>query len=219
MLLIGQFDSPFVRRVAVALHHYEMRFDHQPWSVWAQAEEIARYNPLRRVPVLVLASGEALVDSGAILDALDELASPERRLIAPSGAARRATLRVCALAAGLADKAVSLLYERVLRKHEAQSRTWVDRCTAQIEETLDRLDAERDALDRTDAEHGSPPREFWFGGLSHADIAVACAVRFVREAHEAVWQARPRRALATLSDRCEGLTPFRSAVQPLHVPL
>jgi glutathione S-transferase len=219
MQLIGQFDSPFVRRVAVALHHYELPFDHRPWSVWAQAEEIAHYNPLRRVPVLVLDSGEVLVESGAILDALDELASPARRLVAPSGAARRATLRVCALATGLADKAVSLFYERLLRNQDSQSRTWVDRCTAQIEETLDRLDFERQALDQADADQGASPREFWFGGLSHADIAVACAVRFIREAHEAVWRARPRLELATLSDRCEGLTPFRSAVQPLHVPL
>src|SRR5687768_10546277 len=115
MILIGQYDSPFVRRVAIALQHYAIAYDHRPWSVWGRADDIARYNPLRRVPVLVLDSGEALVESGAILDALDDMVPAGRALVPRSGDARRAALRVCALATGLADKAVSLLYEHVLR--------------------------------------------------------------------------------------------------------
>ena len=54
MILIGQFDSPFVRRVGVALTLYGMAFEHRPWSVFGDAEAIAAYNPLRRVPTLVL---------------------------------------------------------------------------------------------------------------------------------------------------------------------
>jgi glutathione S-transferase len=209
MLLIGQFDSPFVRRVAVALHHYGIDYEHRPWSVWKEAEEIATYNPLRRVPVLVLDTGEVLLESAAILDALDDMVPRERRLIGPSGSHRRATLRVCALATGLADKAVSLLYEHVLRKEAERSPVWVDRCIAQIEQTLDLLEGER-------AAQGG---EFWFGDLSHADIAVACAIRFLREAHPREWSTRLRPALASLSDRCEGLASFQGAVQPLHVAL
>ncbi|HQX46286.1 MAG TPA: glutathione S-transferase N-terminal domain-containing protein [Steroidobacteraceae bacterium] len=33
MKLIGMFDSPFVRRVAIALRHYGMPFEHLDWSV------------------------------------------------------------------------------------------------------------------------------------------------------------------------------------------
>ena len=33
MKLIGQYDSPFVRRVAVALQIYGIVYDHVPWSV------------------------------------------------------------------------------------------------------------------------------------------------------------------------------------------
>lgn len=69
MILVGQYDSPFVRRVAIALAHYGLAYEHRPWSVWAQADEIAKLNPLRRVPMLVMDSGEVLVESAAILDA------------------------------------------------------------------------------------------------------------------------------------------------------
>jgi glutathione S-transferase len=207
MLLIGQFDSPFVRRVAIALHHYGLAFEHRPWSVWAQAEEIARYNPLRRVPVLVLDGGEALVESSAILDAIDDTVPDEKRLVARSGPARRAVLRVCALATGLADKGVSLLYERVLRKDDFRSKVWIDRCAVQLDATLDLLERERAAA--------SGP--FWFGALSHADVAVACTLRFIGEAHPGVLEARSRPALEGHGARCEAMPLFQSAVQALHV--
>ena len=61
VILIGQYDSPFVRRVAIAMRLYGMPFEHRPWSVFGDAEKIAAYNPLMRVPTLVLNTGEALV--------------------------------------------------------------------------------------------------------------------------------------------------------------
>jgi glutathione S-transferase len=208
MQLIGQFGSPFVRRVGIALHHYRLPFEHRPWSVWAHAEDVARFNPLRRVPVLVLGDGEILVESGAILDALDDMVSDEQRLIPRSGPARRATLRVCALATGLADKAVSLLYERVLRGERGTNKVWTDRCTAQIEHTLDLLETERVAR----------PGEHWFGALSHADIAVACALRFSGEAHpDLVAGLRTRPALMAHAEQCERTALFRGVSQALHV--
>jgi glutathione S-transferase len=208
MILIGQYDSPFVRRVAIALQHYAVAYEHRPWSVWADADAVARYNPLRRVPVLVTDDGEALVESSAILEALDDMVGPERALLPRTGRARRAGLRVCALATGLGDKAVSLLYEHVLRTGEHRSPVWVDRCKSQIQATLDLLESERAAQ----------PGEWWLGGgLSHADVAVGCALRFVGEAHAALLAERPRPALAAHAARCEALPVFQQVVQPLHV--
>jgi glutathione S-transferase len=109
MILIGQYDSPFVRRVAIALKLYGMAFEHRPWSVFGDTEKIAEYSPIARVPVLILDDGEVLTESFAILDALDDLAGRERALIPASGPARRHALQVCAQACGLADKAVSLV--------------------------------------------------------------------------------------------------------------
>src|SRR3954454_6409739 len=111
MILIGQFDSPFVRRVGIALHLYDLPFEHRPWSTFGDADKIARYNPLRRVPTLVLDDGEVLIESTAILDHLDETVGPARAMIPENGPHRREALKLCAVATGLGDKAVSLGYE------------------------------------------------------------------------------------------------------------
>src|SRR5260221_9009599 len=167
MILIGQYDSPFVRRVAIALRLYELSFEHRPWSTFGDGDKIAPYNPLRRLPTLVLGSGEVLIESTAILDYLDDLVGPEDAMIAPRGPARYRGLKICALATGLGDKAVSLLYERVLRKD--QSKIWVGRCEAQISSVLDVLEKERTAV----------KTPYCFAeGTGHADIAVASVLSF-----------------------------------------
>ncbi|WP_029581626.1 glutathione S-transferase family protein [Bradyrhizobium sp. URHD0069] len=207
MLLIGQYDSPFVRRVAIALRLYGLSFEHRPWSTFGDADKIAPYNPLRRVPTLVLDDGETLIESTAILDYLDELAGPEQAMIAGSGPERRRALKICALATGLGDKGVSLLYERVLRKD--QSKIWVERCEAQIGGVLDVLEKQRAAIT-------SP---YWFGDrIGHADIAVACVLRFTGEAHPQLFNAARYPALKTHAARCDALPPFQEIVQPLRPP-
>lgn len=207
MFLIGQYDSPFVRRVAIALRLYRLAFEHRLWSTFGDADKIAPLNPLRRVPTLVLDDGEALIESMIILDHLDELVGPEKAMLPRSGADRRRHLRICALASGLGDKAVSLLYERVLRKE--QLALWVERCTAQIADVLTVLEAER-------AKVTTP---YWLGNrIGHADIVVACVVRFTREAHPQLFDAVRYPALAQHSERCEALAEFKEIVQPLAPP-
>jgi glutathione S-transferase len=207
MILIGQYDSPFVRRVAIALRLYELPFEHEPWSTFGDADKIAPHNPLRRVPTLVLYSGEVLIESTAILDYLDEWVGPGKAMIAARGPERRHTLKVCALASGLADKAVSLLYERVLRKDA--SKLWVERCEAQIVSVLDALETERAAI-------ASP---YWFGTrIGHADIAVACVLRFTGEAHPGLFDGARYKALSAHAAHCEALPPFQEIVQPLIPP-
>ncbi len=205
MILIGQFDSPFVRRVGIALELYGMPYEHRPWSTWADADKLAAYNPLRRVPTLLLDDGECLIESSAILDTLDELAG-ERALLPRQGPLRRRGLFVTALATGLADKAVSLFYER--RLHPETSTTWVDRCRAQIGGVLARLDAVR-------SERKTP---YWFTDtLSHADIAVACALRFLFESNPGAFELAAFPALASHAAQCEALPVFRKISQPFFV--
>lgn len=208
MILIGQYDSPFVRRVAIAMRLYGLAFEHRPWSTFGDADKIAPFNPLRRVPTLVLDDGEALIESTIILDYLDELAGPEKAMIEARGPMRRHALKICALATGLADKGVSLLYERVLRK-DHQSKIWVERCEAQIGGVLDVLEKERAGI-------ASP---FWSGvKISHADIAVACVLRFTGEAHPRLFDPARHPALADHAARCEALEVFSEIVQPLMPP-
>lgn len=207
MILIGQYDSPFVRRVAIAMRLYGLPFEHWPWSTFGDRDRLADYNPLSRVPTLLLDDGDVLIESAAILDYLDEIAEAGKPLIADHGIERRQALKICALATGLADKAVSLLYEGLLRKE--QSPVWVERCETQIGRALDVLEQDFSA-------RGSP---FWFGNdIGHADIAVACALRFVGEAHGHLFDVEKYPALATLAGRCEALAPFQEIVQPLAPP-
>jgi glutathione S-transferase len=207
MILIGQYDSPFVRRVAIALRLYGIEFEHRPWSTFGDAARIATFNPLRRVPTLVLNNGEVLVDSVSILDHLDETVGPANALIAAGGAERRQVLRVCALGTGLADKSVSLVYERVLHEHVSQR--WTDRCVEQITAVMHWLEADR-------ARRGTP---FWFGdAISHADIAVACALRFTADAHRALVDLARWPALAAHAARCEAMDPFQALAQPFLPP-
>jgi glutathione S-transferase len=207
MFLIGQSDSPFVRRVAIAMRLYGIAYEHRPWSTFGDADKIAAYNPLRRVPTLVLDDGEALIESAMILDYLDDRVEPDRAMIARSGEARRRHLRICALAMGLGDKGVSLLYERVLRK-DRQLELWIDRCTLQISGVLELLEKDRATV----------KTPYWFGEtIGHADIAVACVLRFTGEAHPALFDERYP-ALKAHSSRCEALPPFQEIVQVLDPP-
>jgi glutathione S-transferase len=184
-----------------------MAYEHRPWSTFGDAERIAPFNPLRRVPTLVLDNGEVLIESTAILDWLDELAGPARAMIADRGDRRRQALKICAMATGLADKAVSLFYERVL--HHTTSEQWIARCGTQIADVLDALEAER----------AGKAERFWFGdAIGHADVAVACALRFTREAHPGLFDEQRWPALAAHAATCEALQPFRDIVQPFLPP-
>jgi len=207
MILIGQYDSPFVRRVAIAMRLYGLAYQHRTWSTFSDADRLASFNPLRRVPTLVLDDGEVLIESFVILDYLDELVGSAKALIASRGDARRKALKICALATGLADKGVSLLYERIM--HKETSDAWVARCRAQVAGVLDVLEQDRAARKTS----------YWFGdAINHADIAVTCALRFIREAHPAVFDEARYPALTAHAARCEALPPFPEIVQVLIPP-
>ena len=207
MILIGQYDSPFVRRVGIALTLYGLPFDHRPWSVFGDVEKIRPLNPLARVPTLVLDDGEVLIESHSILDHLDSLVPAERRLFPAAEPARRQALKIAALATGLGDKAVSLFYER--RLHREVSETWVERCRAQIAAVLAALEADR----------AGRAGEHWFGDrIGHADIAVAAVLRFVVEAHPGLVAPAEFPALERHSMRLEALPAFQAIRQPFIPP-
>ena len=207
MILIGQFDSPFVRRVGIALKLYDVAFEHRPWSTFGDGDKIVPYNPLRRVPTLALDNGETLIESAAILDYHDERAGPAKAMIAESGDARRRALKICALATGLADKAVILFYEGAL--HKETSQLWIERCRTQISAVLDVLEQERAGV-------ATP---YWHGkAIGHADIAVACALRFVREAHPGVFSEAHFPALTAHAAQCEAMAVFKEIAQAFMPP-
>jgi glutathione S-transferase len=194
MILVGQYDSPFVRRVAVTLNLYAMPFTRDRTSVFSPA--IARFHPMMRVPSLILDDGEVLWDSGAILDHLDEQVAPETALTPRSGPARRRVLRATTLATGGMDKAVALLYERVMHPPECVSAQWADRCRAQLDGALARLESEA----------ASP----WFfgGAMTQADVTIGCLVGFVRLRFEEAFAAGRYPAIEAIAARCEASDAF-----------
>lgn len=208
MILIGQYDSPFVRRVGIALTLYGLPFEHRPWSTFSDAEKIRPYNPLARVPTLVLDDGAVLVDSHSMLDYLDSLVPAERAMFPAGEPARHRALKIAALATGLADKAVSLFYEQ--RLHREVSEVWAGRCRAQMAAALAALEADR-AAGRAGA--------YWFGDrIGHADIAVAATLRFVAEAHPGLVSLADYPALAAHASRLEALPAFQQIQQSFVAP-
>ncbi len=206
MILIGQYDSPFVRRVAIALRLYGIPFEHRPWSVGADADAIGVFNPLRRVPVLVLDSGESLIDTFAILDHLDTLAPAGKALIAREGPDRRRMLALMALASGLSDKAVALFYEQIF--HAEISPAYVERCRTQIAGALAALEQAAGTL--------SP---YLTGdSLTHADIALTASVRHASEAHPGLVTRALYPALTARCTPLEAMDVFREIAQPFVAP-
>lgn len=207
MILIGMFDSPFVRRVAIALKLYGIDFQHRGWSVFRDAEEIAEYNPLVRVPTLVLDHGEVLVETFTILDALDEMAGGEAPLCPRSGPERRRALKLCALASGAAEKLVSLLYERAV--HERNTPEWEVRCKWQIDGAFDELE---EAAAKRSAE--------WMSGdaLGHADVAAATSLTFMVDALPDRFDVSQWPKLMELRAACEARPEFRDHHQAFFPP-
>ncbi|GAC1634105.1 MAG: glutathione S-transferase family protein [Nevskia sp.] len=204
MILIGMFDSPFVRRVAVSLRLLGMPFEHRNWSIGKDFERIREYNPLGRVPTLVLDDGEALAESAAILDYLDELAGPGRALLPAQGADRRRALQLMALGSGACEKGVIQIYERVFRPAEKVHEPWLARCRTQVHESLRALDAACAGRAGAPALVGA-----CFG---QADITAAVAHTFLTEALQLPADRYP--ALAARAARCEALPAFAE----FHVP-
>jgi glutathione S-transferase len=184
VILVGQYDSPFVRRVAVTMNFYRLPFERQALSVFRDFDAVLAINPLGKVPVLRLDNGEWLFDSRAILDHLDSQVAADRRLAPADGADRRHILRIEAVALGLTEK----LYERIF---EAARRS------------ADKRDPSVVARVPLPWLHGERP--------SRADVTTAIALTYMKEKQPNLLARRERPALEAHCDRCEDLPEFRSA--------
>jgi glutathione S-transferase len=131
MILVGQYDSPFVRRVAISLRALGFTYEHDTRSVFGDFDSMRTTNPLGRIPSLTLDSGETLIDSGAILDWLDREVGPERALTPTSGPARTRALQLIALAAGGVEKFGAENYESIIRPARYRWPDWIARLHTQ----------------------------------------------------------------------------------------
>jgi len=206
MILIGQLDSPFVRRVAIALYAYGTGFEHRELSAYGDFGELLSLNPLGKVPALQLDDGTVLADSTLIIDYLEQSAEAGSSLW-PSGLEQRAlALAHAGVAVGLAEKAVEFRTETVRRPSDKVDQARVDRVLAQIAASLQWL------------ENHTPGEGYLFDGrLTHADIASAVAVTFIANKNAEHLAAEVRETakgypkLIAHTARCEQLKAFVAA--------
>jgi glutathione S-transferase len=199
MQLIGMLDSPYVRRVAIAMIIAKTPFIHRPISLFRHIGQFSKFKPLLKAPTLITDLGAALMDSSVILDYLAGV-DPRAAALTPSNAPQRvAALRATGLALTVMEKAVQRHYERALRPAEKRHERWVDRVMSQPTAGLSALDAELPGSGRIGSEMGL------------ADITVACAFGFTHDVLADVMVSSRYPNLGAFCARAEALPAFRAA--------
>ncbi|MGD0141611.1 MAG: glutathione S-transferase family protein [Rhizomicrobium sp.] len=186
MILVGQYDSPPTRRVAISLSVLGFVFEHDARSIFGDFDALRAINPLGRIPSLVLDDGTALIDSAAILDWIDQEVGPERALMPPHGPARRIAMQTVALALGAVEKIGAAAYERLMRPPQYRWPEWIARCRTQGAGALPVLE-----------------RVQWSERLDQAQITTACMVNYLRTVDPEIIPRGRYPALDALTDRCE----------------
>jgi glutathione S-transferase len=196
MILIGQYDSPFVRRVAIALHHYELRFDRRVLSVFKDFDQMLAINPLGKVPSLILDDGETLFDSRTIIDYLDANVSAERRLAPIQEPHRRQVLKIEVVGIGLAEKVYERGIEYTRRAPGTSDPRWRSRLELQIASACRWLE--------------SRATSGWFYGdsFTRADLAIALSIQYLEWVLTQLGGVSQYPRLQEHRQRCEALEAF-----------
>ncbi|QWD62861.1 glutathione S-transferase C-terminal domain-containing protein [Polynucleobacter sp. MWH-UH25E] len=179
MKLIYSPTSPYVRKVRIVFLEKKVDIDLETNSVWAADTNITTYNPLGKVPCLVLDDGEAIQDSRVIAEYADAL-SPVSKLI-PTDHRERATVKTWeALADGLVDASILARLEKTWRPANEQSQAWIDRQIGKVHAALRQMSEQLGE------------NAWCFGNqITLADIAVGCALGYLAfRFPEIQWQSQ-----------------------------
>lgn len=198
MLLIGQYDSPFVRRVAVTMQHYGIAFEREILSVFGDFEDVSKINPLGRVPALKLDDGDVIVDSQMIVDHLDLSVGPEKALTPPDGPDRRAVQRRMTVALGAVEKTIALRGELYRRREGSQDESEITRMRRQVGSALDWLEAQA-------------PSPWFDGSLRQDDLSTAIVITFLINKPPYLFDNTKYPLLANLRAKAENLPAFQAA--------
>lgn len=164
MKLIGSLASPYVRKVRIVMAEKKVEYHLQLEDVWADDTTIRDFNPLGKIPCLLLEDGEAVFDSRVISEYLDTL-TPVGKLIPPSGRERVEVRCWEALSDGVIDAGMLIQQENSLRASAQRSEAWVAR---QRRKVVDGLAA---------IAHGLAEKPWCASNhLTLADISVCCAL-------------------------------------------
>jgi len=192
--------SPFVRKVRIAalVLGLDGRISEEAGDTMNPADTLRGQNPLGKIPTLILDDGTALFDSRVILEYLDHLAGGGRIIPAESGE-RFAALRLQALADGILDASVLIVYEGRYRPAEHRVESWVELQAGKVARAMAELEAAPPAL-RT------PPH------VGH--IALACALGYRDFRFKGEWRATHPKLVAWL-DEFAAQVPAFEATRPV----
>jgi glutathione S-transferase len=167
MKLIGSLSSPYVRKVRVVMAEKKIDYQFVIENVWAPDTTIDEFNPLGKIPCLVMEDGEAVFDSRVICEYVDTL-TPVGKLIPPAGRERAEVRCWEALGDGVCDAATLIRQETMLREPAQRSDSWVARQTRKVEHGIA-------AMAKGLGENA------WCASNHQtlADIAVGCALGYV----------------------------------------
>jgi len=164
MKLIGSLASPYVRKVRIVMAEKKVEYHLQLEDVWADDTTISDFNPLGKIPCLLLEDGEAVFDSRVISEYLDTL-TPVGKLIPPSGRERVEVRCWEALSDGVIDAGMLIQQENSLRASGQRSEAWIARQRRKVVEGLAAI------------AHGLAEKPWCASNhLTLADISVCCAL-------------------------------------------
>ena len=166
MKLIAALASPYSRKVRIVLAEKKIEYEFIIENPGDPATRVPEYNPLGKIPVLILDDNTTLFDSRVIVEYLDH-ASPVGRLIPDDTRARIQTRRWEALADGCTDAANAVVVEK-RRAADKQSAEWIGRQQGKIDRALKAMSEELGNRTWCSGDH-----------YSLADIAVGCALGYL----------------------------------------
>jgi glutathione S-transferase len=148
MILRSTPPSPFGRKIRLAASVLGLSGDIkiEPADTNDAADPLRRQNPIGKIPTLVLEDGSTLFDSRVILEYLDHRAGGGK-IIPNETKARFAALRLQALADGMTDAQILLIYEGRFRPQEHHVKKWTDYQADKIKRGLEALEADPPGLD------------------------------------------------------------------------
>lgn len=131
--------SPYSAKVRMSAAYAGIEMEAVITNTGQQPEELISANPLGKIPTLVLDDGRVVFDSRAITQYLNR---ESKNALFPRNADKRTEAEVMeALADGICDCALAIVYERRMRPEEKVHQEWIDGQWRKIARALDHLNA------------------------------------------------------------------------------
>jgi glutathione S-transferase len=127
--LISATPSPYARKVRIALAEKKLPFELMTEVPWDHTTATPKYNPLEKLPVLILEDGSSVYESSFILQYL-EWKYPQTPLLPDDVDGKIAARRLEVLCDGVCDAVVLTFFER---QRDGQSPEWLARQRRKIE--------------------------------------------------------------------------------------